>query len=244
MFRAKHFTFAKNQNRLTMKGLITLLAIIFGMSVQSFGQTKLNVDSTTGKVVYREIIELDTTYKADRIFGLVKEWFSTNTKNFNRSNSDKNFDFWTMVSGNVKSNSSKVDILYKNDQPLKYHDFNEKKVIGKGMLKYSETGRGCLHIFYFEYDIRVLIKDYKCKVEITNFTYTHYNSVTMNQIQIYGLKDQGYCSSKGTIENLIKCERCPNEFDKLYTYMTIDMTKLKMDLKFFLQANKKTDDKW
>ena len=241
---AKHFTFAKNQNRLTMKELITLFTIIFGMAIQSFGQTKIALDSITGKVVYREVIELDTTYKAEKIFSLAKEWLSTNTKNFNRSNSDKNFDFWTMVSGNVKSNSSKVDILYKNDQPLKYHDFNEKKVIGKGMLKYSETGRGCLHIFYFEYDIRVLIKDYKCKIEITNFTYTHYNSVTMNQIQIYGLKDQGYCSSKGTIENLIKCEKCPNEFDKLYTYLTIDMTRLKMDLKFFLQANKKTDDKW
>jgi len=241
---AKHFTFAKNQNRLTMKELITLFTIIFGISIQSFGQTKIALDSITGKVVYREVIELDTTYKAEKIFSLAKEWLSTNTKNFNRSNSDKNFDFWTMVSGNVKSNSSKVDILYKNDQPLKYHDFNEKKVIGKGMLKYSETGRGCLHIFYFEYDIRVLIKDYKCKIEITNFTYTHYNSVTMNQIQIYGLKDQGYCSSKGTIENLIKCEKCPNEFDKLYTYLTIDMTRLKVDLKFFLQANKKTDDKW
>lgn len=241
---AKHFTFAKNQNRLTMKELITLFTIIFGMVIQSFGQTKIALDSITGKVVYREVIELDTTYKAEKIFSLAKEWLSTNTKNFNRSNSDKNFDFWTMVSGNVKSNSSKVDILYKNDQPLKYHDFNEKKVIGKGMLKYSETGRGCLHIFYFEYDIRVLIKDFKCKIEITNFTYTHYNSVTMNQIQIYGLKDQGYCSSKGTIENLIKCEKCPNEFDKLYTYLTIDMTRLKMDLKFFLQANKKTDDKW
>jgi hypothetical protein len=227
-----------------MKELITLFTIIFGISIQSFGQTKIALDSITGKVVYREVIELDTTYKAEKIFSLAKEWLSTNTKNFNRSNSDKNFDFWTMVSGNVKSNSSKVDILYKNDQPLKYHDFNEKKVIGKGMLKYSETGRGCLHIFYFEYDIRVLIKDYKCKIEITNFTYTHYNSVTMNQIQIYGLKDQGYCSSKGTIENLIKCEKCPNEFDKLYTYLTIDMTRLKVDLKFFLQANKKTDDKW
>lgn len=227
-----------------MKGLITLLTIIFGIAFQAFGQTKLNVDSTTGKVIYREIIELDTTYKADRIFGLVKEWFSTNTKNFNRSNSDKNVDFWTMVTGNMKSNSAKVDILYKNDQPLKYYDINEKKVIGKGMLKYSETGRVCLHIFYFEYDIRVLIKDYKCKIEITNFTYTHYNSVTMNQVQIYGAKDQGYCSSKGTMENLIKCERCPNEFDKLYTYLTIDMTRLKMDLKSFLLANKKTDDKW
>ena len=232
-----------------MKGLITLLTIIFGIAFQTFGQTKLNVDSTTGKVVYREIIELDTTYKADRIFGLVKEWFSTNSRNFNRSNSDKSFDLLeaanTILTGTTnKINLNQIDLLYKIDQPLKYQDINEKKVIGNGVLKYSETGRGCLHTFYFQYDIKVLVKDYRCKIEISNFTYTHYNQANLQQMQIYGLKDQGYCSSKGTIENLIKCERCPNEFDKLYTYMTIDMTKLKMDLKFFLQANKKTEDKW
>lgn len=227
-----------------MKKLTTLLIIIFSGTIMSYGQSKLPVDSTTGKVVFREIIELDTTYNADKIFSIVKEWLSTNTKFFNRSNSDKNYETADMLFGNRKGNSTQLDQLYKIDQPLKFQDAIEKKLIGKSVLKYTGGSMGCFRILYLEYDIKVFIKNYKLKVDITNLNYTHYNQASMKQSQMYGFNDTGTCNSKNTIENLLKCNHCSGEYDKFYSFLTADMNILTTDLKTFLQTSKKSDNNW
>ena len=103
---------------------------------------------------------------------------------------------------------------------------------------------GCLRVLYIEYDIKVFVKNYKLKIGIMNLNYTHYNQVSMKQSQIYGFNDSGACNSKNTIENLLKCDHCSGEFDKLYSFLTADMSKLTADLKIFLKSNKKSGDGW
>ncbi len=203
------------------------------------GQEQLPIDTSTKKVVFKEIIELDTALKADAIYSLVKEWFSTNSKTFNRSNSEKNFD---LIGGT--GNSAQVDQLYKNDQPLKLEDADAKKIIGKVVMKYTGGKMGCIRVLYIESDIKVAVKDAKTKIEITNINYTHYNQTNFKQSQFYGLKDNGPCNSKNTIENLLNCERCKGEFEKFYDFLKTDSAKIIEDLKTFLRDNKKKEDKW
>ena len=229
-----------------MKKITTIFVFLITGVTMIFGQSKLPLDTISKKVVFRQVIELDSTYKADQIFSTVKEWFSTNTKNFNRSNSDKNFSTGDVLLGIQRGNSAQIDQLYKNDQPLKLQDPVDKKLIGKGVLKYTGTSMGCIRVVYIEYDIKIFVKDYKLKVEISNLNYTHYNQMSMKQSQIYGWSDDGPCSSKNTIENLLTCERCNGEFEKFYTYITTDMDKIKTDLKKYLNDNKKasSNDGW
>ncbi len=216
------------------------------LSTSLFAQKKLPFDTLTNKVVFRTIIQLNTTYKADQIFSIVKEWFSTNTKNFNRSNSDKNANGGNVLLGIQKGNSTQLDQLYNNTQPLKFQDAIEKKLIGKGVYKFTGGSFGCIRVLFIEYDIKVFVKDSKLKVEITNLNYTHYNQVSMAQTQIYGFNDTGDCTSKNTIENLIKCNHCADDLEYLYSYLNYDMSILTTNLKTFLKDNKKasSSDGW
>ena len=229
-----------------MDRIFPVLIWLLLISSLTNGQSKLPMDTVSKKVVFKQIIELDTTYKADLIYSIVKEWFSTNSKKFNRSNSDKNFSTGDAFLGIQRGNSTQVDQLYKNDQPLKLYDQAEKKLIGHGVMKYTGTSMGCIRVLYLEYDIKVLIKDFKLKVEVTNLNYTHYNQMSMKQSQIYGWTDDGPCNSKNTIENLLTCKRCKGEFEDFYSYLSSDLPEIIKDLKKFLLDNKKivSGDDW
>ncbi len=228
-----------------MNKLLTLTTILFlGICNTIVAQTKLPIDSATGNVVFRTVIQLDTTYKADRIFSIVKEWFSSNSKEFNRSNTDKNGAAADAFLGVKKANSTTLDQLYKNEQPLKLQDATEKKLIGKGVLKYTGTTFGCVRIMYVEYDIKVFVKDYKLKVEVANLNYAHYNQVTLKPAQLGSWQDEGNCSSKGVMENLVKCDKCEDGLGEFYLYLKDDIRKLGIDLKTYLLNNKKSSDGW
>jgi hypothetical protein len=60
----------------------------------------------------------------------------------------------------------------------------------------------------------------------------------MKQSQIYGMKDTGDCNSKNTLDNLLKCERCKNEFRKMYEYLDSDTQKLLKEMNIFIKESK------
>ena len=222
-----------------------LLIIILSITTNLIAQRQLPIDSISGKIVFKTIIELDSTYNSKKIYELAREWFSTNPKMFSKSNGDRNNDAGEMLLGIERSNSTSIDQLHKNSEPLKLQDPENKKLIGKGLLKYTGSSLGCIRILYFDYDLKISIKDSRLKLEITNFNYTHYNQITMKQVQIYGWNDNGLCNSQNSIESLLKCERCKNEFEKLYNYLVVDMKKTSENLTKFLKDNKlKDEEKW
>ncbi len=218
--------------------------IIFSSSL--FAQNRLPIDSASGKVLFKEIIEFDSTFKSDHLYSSAKEWYLTSANQLNRSSADKNFNAGNMLLGAQKSNSAPLDHLYLIEKPLVVEDQNEKKLIGKGVLKYSGGTMGCIRIFYINFDMKTFIKDNRIKVEITNFTYNHYNQVSMTKSQVYGWNDTGPCMSQNTIESLLTCDRCGREFEKFYQYIKDDMPKIIQNLKEYLISNKPTDsaDDW
>jgi hypothetical protein len=209
----------------------------------AISQNQLPVDSASAKVLFKEIFEFDSTYTSDQLYKSAKEWYLTSVNQLNRSSADKNFNAGNMLLGAQKSNSSLLDQLYLIEKSLVLEEPEDKKLIGKGVLKYSGGTMGCIRIFYLNFDVKTFIKDSRMKIEITNFTYNHYNQVSMTKSQIYGWNDSGPCMSQNTIESLMTCDRCAREFEKFYTYIKEDMPKIMISIKEYIQANKPTAEK-
>jgi hypothetical protein len=121
----------------------------------SYAQNKLPFDTTTQKVLFKEIIQLDTNIRADKIIAIAQDWFVSNPSNFNRTNKSS-ISAGEVIFGMSRANSDNVDILFKNDQPLKLTDTIRKKLLGKGVLKFWGNTAGHLRLAYFEYDIEIL----------------------------------------------------------------------------------------
>lgn len=205
---------------------------------------KLQMDKESGSVLYKEIIELDAAYNSQKLFNLSKEWATTNNKLLNGSNSENQSDALSSFFGVKKVSPATVDQLFKNEQPLKFQDDVAKRLVVKGVNKYTGGTYGCIRVVYLEYDIKIAVKDAKAKIEITNITYTHYNLATMKQCQIGSWSDEGDCKSKGQIEGLLKCDNCVGEQNELYSYIDKEMKTVIGSYKDFLIKNKKTDENW
>ena len=196
-----------------------------------------------GEISFSEVIQTENDLTSDYIYENFKEWISTKSSNFNRSNSEKNAQGKEVWLGTTKSNFQHVDALFKNDEPLKLADKESMKIIGKIVNKYTGGTMGCIRIIYLEYDLIIRIKDGRYKYDIENFSYTHYNQATGKQSQIYGMKDEGDCISKGDLAELLACTRCKKEFEKFYNYMLSDIESFTTEMKS--EIDKKTeDDNW
>lgn len=225
-----------------MKNILLILVLV---PVMGFAQNvTLQKDTATGKVVFRHVMEFDSVYTSDALYGIVKEWLSSDISKFNISNSEKNANATNVLLGVKTGNSAPVEALYKNDQPLRMQDEAAKKMIGRGVIKYMGSNLGCLRKTYWEFDIKISIKNGKIKSEITNFTYTHYNQVSMQQVQIYGWSDKGPCGSKGELEMLMQCHECPNDLSKLYDFIINSSKDLQVSLNSFVLKSKPDIEDW
>ena len=212
---------------------LTLASImIFGFC---FSQTNFPKNND-GEISFTEVVKTNNQLNAADIYENFKEWVSSKSSNFNRSNTEKNAQGTEIWLAQTKGNFQQIDALFKNDNPLKLSDKESHKIIAKIVNKYTGGTMGCIRVIYVEYDLIVKIKDGRYKYEIKDFFYTHYNQASGKQIQIYGWKDEGACKSKGDLNELLSCSHCKKEFQKFYFY-------LKSDLKDFTDEMKKEIDK-
>lgn len=225
-----------------MKNLTFTICLLFGVTF-CFAQVEFPKNDA-GKIAYSDIIVVDSAKSDEALYKAAKEFFSTNLPNFQRSNSEKNFQGANLWLGSPKKNAEQVDVLYRNDTPVTLADKEDKKIIARVVNKYTGGTMGCLRVLYFEYDVILKFKYGRYKYEVTNFIYTHYNQATMKQSQIYGMNDSGDCNSKNTLDNLLKCERCKNEFRKMCEYLDSDTRTFLEGMNTFIKENKKDDDRW
>lgn len=216
--------------------------MLFGLNL-CFAQVEFPKNDD-GKIAYSSVIIVDSTKSGEELYKSAKEFFSTNLPNFQRSNSEKNFQGSNLWLGTTKKNAEQVDALYRNDTPITLSEKEDKKIISRIVNKYTGGTMGCLRILYFEYDVILNFKAGRYKYEATNFRYTHYNQATMKQSQIYGMNDSGVCNSKNTLDNLLKCEKCKNEFRKMYEYIDSDTRKLLEEMNTFIKERKSDNDRW
>ncbi len=222
---------------------VLLFVLLCSLRTLVYGQTELPLDDNQ-MVNFSAVVSIDSSVSANRIFNVAKEFFSTNIQNFNRSNSEKNFQGSNVWLGTPKKNAEQVDLLYRNDEPISLSEKDQKKIIARVVNKYTGGTMGCIRVLYIEFDIILRAKNGRYKYEFTNFIYTHYNQASMQQSQIYGMSDKGLCNSKNTLENLLKCDRCNREFEKFYTYLKSDTESLISEMKKYIKENKEKNDDW
>jgi hypothetical protein len=220
------------------------LLVLFGTIISwntLFAQVNFPMDDS-GEIVFSGVVQTKNDLSADKIYDNAKEWLSTKSANFNRSNSEKNNQGAAVLLGVKKSNFENVDALFKNDNPLKLSDKEEKKIVGKIVNKYTGGNTGCVRVIYLEYDLIIEIKDGRYRYKFANFIYTHYNQVKAQQAQIYGWKDEGNCKSKGALTGLLSCEHCEKELNKFYSYINSDVSKLIEEMTISIDKNRDSDD--
>lgn len=218
--------------------LTLVLILTFGLC---FSQTDFPKNDD-GEISFSEVVKTNNDLSEAEIYENFKEWISTKSSNFNRSNAEKNAQGSEVWLGTTKSNFQHVDALFDNDDPLKLSDKETKKIIAKIVNKYTGGTMGCIRVVYLEYDLIVKIKDGRYKYEIENFVYTHYNQASGKQIQMYGFKDEGDCKSKGDLSELLLCTRCKKEFQKFYSYLKTDITDLVVEMKKEIDKNVEEED--
>lgn len=196
------------------------------------------------KVTYTDVVAVDSVSASD-LYSAAIEFFSSDKKNFRRSNSERNNQGANLWLGVPKKRAETVDALFQNENPVSHKDAEAKKIIVNVTNKYTGTSMGCIRIMYLSYDIIVKFKDNRYKYEVTNFNYTHYNQATMKQSQLYGMSDKGLCNSKNTIEELLNCNKCKKALGKLYDYINADTAELiELMNKSIIEGTSESDNDW
>lgn len=203
----------------------------------------LPFDSATGKIVYTNIVKVDSTINSSDIYNAFKEWFSSDISTFYITSSEKSTNTTDAILGGKKYNMSTFDLQYKNVTPLKMSDPETKKLIGQAVIKYFGSSLGCTRLIYLTFDIKVQSKDGKYKYEITNFSYTHYNPYSGQKMTFGTLSDNGNCKSSGDIEDLIQCNNCSNSLIDFYSFIDKSVNKIISTMNFYI-LNYKPSGEW
>jgi hypothetical protein len=227
-----------------MKKTHTFLMLFLISNFKMFSQAEFKKDEKSQKITFTKIIELDSNYTSEKIFNLSKQYLSTSLSELNRSNSDKNFSTNDLLLGTQRGNSANIDQMHRVNEPLKYSDKSENKLIGKCVVKYSGNSAGCLRIIYTEGDVDISIKKNRVKISITNLNYTHYNQMSMKQAQIYGWNDEGPCASKNKLEEILNCDRCKNELSRYSEFANEQFNSIINSYETFIRESKITTDEW
>lgn len=111
-----------------------IVAPLFLVSSMAISQPLFTLPMEDGKVTFSRVIELEDSFTENDIYSLVKEFIATNNKSFNRQNSESHFSGKDILWGLEKKGGENVELLFKNDNPLKV-DVTNERVAAKGIFK-------------------------------------------------------------------------------------------------------------
>lgn len=181
---------------------------------------------------------------AKDLYQAAVEYIHSNSNEFNRVVGESTVSSTYGLLGVRQQASVNVDAQYKNDVPLKYSDQESGKVIARVVARYEGGGFGCVRLVWFEFDLILKFKDDKFKYELSNYQYDHYNAVTLIKSPFMTMEDGGACGSSGSVDNLIKCGNCPNEFDTMFYELIKQSNRLAKALKEGLEKTASKKDDW
>jgi hypothetical protein len=172
------------------------------------------------------VVEVEGKSAAD-LYKIADEAVNSNSREFSRQADGSSVASTYAILGVKQASTQVVDMMFKNDSPVKYADPASHKIIVRVVNRYEGGGFGCVRLVWWQYDLILKFKDGRYRMELTNYGYDHFGNANMaNKMQFYGMQDSGDCSSSGKIESLLGCDRCHNEFSKMYDYLTADASRL------------------
>lgn len=192
-----------------------------------------------------EVIEAQGKSAAE-LYKVADEFMNSNAREFSRQAEGSSVATTYAILGVRSASTQVVDLMFKNDSPVKYSDANSQKLVVKIVNRYEGGGFGCVRLVWWEYDVILKFKDGRYRIELTNFSYSHFsNANSAMKVQFYGMQDGGDCSSSGNIENLLHCLNCINEFSQMYSYLIRDSREvMKLIREGIAKQAANKDDDW
>lgn len=197
-----------------------------------------------GKAGLTEVVEVPGKSAKD-LYQAAVEYVHSNSNEFNRVVGESTVSSTYGLLGVKQQASVNVDAQYKNTEPLKYSDPESGKVIARVVARYEGGGFGCVRLVWFEFDVIMKFKDGRYKYELSNYQYNHYNAVTLLKSPFMAMEDGGNCGSSGSVDDLLKCGNCPNEFDTMFHELLRQSHRVIKAIKEGLEnASSEEDDDW
>ena len=181
---------------------------------------------------------------AKELYEAAVEFIHSNSNEFNRVVGESTVSSTYGLVGVRQQASVNVDAQYKNDEPLKYSDPDKRKLIARIVGRYEGGGFGCVRLVWFEFDLTLKFKDGRYKYELSNYQYDHYNAVNLMKIPFMTMEDGGDCGSSGSVDDLLKCGNCQNEFDTMFYELLRQSNRLINAVKEGLELAGTEDDDW
>ena len=192
-----------------------------------------------------EVVEAQGRSAAE-LYKQAYEVVNSNAVEFNRFGDVGNSDAAFSTLMGVRSASTQVvDLMHQNDNPVKYSDPISQKLIVRVVNRYEGGQFGCVRLVWWEYDLILNFKDGRYRMELTNFSYNHYNNgSSVVRIQ-FGSFDEIECKSSGNIESLLQCKSCIIEFSHMYSYLVADSWRvMKLVEDGIKKQSTKKDEDW
>lgn len=205
---------------------ISLILIAVNLFAYSFPLDR------NGKIKYYDKFDSGFSKTDNSVYSLVKEFFAVNPSYYNRSSSRKP-EILDAVN---------LDILNKNDSPIKFDDPIRKVIIARINAKFTGGKYDCLGIVYITFSMKITIKGAKIEYEIGNFYYKNYSHESLLQVQVFGFRDDGNCGSEGSLENLNRCTKCSSPLNDLFTFIDTDTRKLMSQFERYIREASLDDD--
>lgn len=215
---------------------LALILLLTVCTKITFAQSALPYDAATGKAIYNYTIELDKSFKKERLYQLVQDWYAVDATQFNRTNL---CDTAAPVV-DKKKNENKEAVLkeFKNEFPLQAVDPEGSRIAGKVITQYCRPQNSCMRLMYLQYFLIINIEDNRLNCQINDVRYNHFNFKTYAPQRIYNWSNTGNCDPINTIEYLRDCEQCHDEFNGLASFLNSDISELIYNLSQFLKTNK------
>lgn len=215
---------------------------ILQINYKSLGSSGLPIDDKTNLVTFTKIVEV-AGLSANQLYTLAKEWMS-NEQLFNIDAGTKGMGAMEAFVGTSRANFSVIDNLYRVKDVVTYQDDESKKLTGGFSIRYFGGSLGCVRVVYITGDIKLQFKDGKYKIEATNMSYAHYNQTTGRETPFNIMSDKGDCASKNLIENMLICQQCKNEKEKLYKFISAEIDRLFTNWEKFLENKRNENNDW
>lgn len=196
---------------------------------QKITTAKLPYDDESKQVLYRRIIDVDSSLSEKQIYLSLKAWLFDNKKNFSNASKERNADGAEIFFGVPRANTIQLDQGHKGDVGETLEFPEEFKLITRGSTKFDGSSLGCLRLMYVDFEIKVVAKKGKAKIEIYALRYAHYNQVTLKLMPISAWSDKGPCSSSNEIESLLECDKCNKELTRFYHYLNTKFENIQND---------------
>lgn len=186
---------------------------------EKIANSTLSLDTETNTVIFRKIVDVDSTLTENQIHSLLKKWIFENRSLLNDQNKERGISADEILFSNNRANTVHKDQEHKitNNEIVNYDD--QYKSVTKGVTKYDGTSLGCIRIMFVDFEIKVVAKKGKAKIEIYNMSYSHVNQVTLRKQSLNTISDRGPCSSSNRIEELLNCDNCKDGLSKFYYYL-------------------------